>query len=276
MPMRTTLTGRFPEINSLTALPRPPIIEYMKQIDRTNDQSGVYSLTADPIDELMWAHYANSHHGIAVEYDLEKLIRFSAEIRTHSFSVTYSSNPPKIDLPLKGHDPKAIVMSMLGNKSKNWSHEQEHRIVVENLCGQVPHDYRAVKSITFGARLPQTIREQVYELTKQRVLEFYEIVMVPNEYTLERKLIDLMTGSHPGGSECPINWSEHLQSVPPERVSEYREIMERIIENDPHFKELMVADLVKTDGEYVLLMYEAMHELEIEYSARFTRHRLSV
>jgi hypothetical protein len=252
------------------------IIEYMNQIDRTNDDSGVYSLTTAPADELMWAHYANSHHGIAVEYDLAKLIRFSAEIRTHSLPVTYSTSPPKIDLPLKGHDSKAIVMSMLGNKSSTWSHEREHRIVIENLSGQVPHDYRAVKSITFGARLPQSVREQVYESTRQRVLEYYEIVMPSNEYTLERKLIDSMVGSHPTGSECTIEWSEHLQAVPPDRVAEFKGIMENIIESDPHFKELMVAELVNTDGEYVLLMYEVNHEKEIEYPARFSRHRLAV
>lgn len=252
------------------------IIEYMHQIDRTNDQSGVYSLTTDPLDEIMWAHYANSHHGIAVEYDIEKLMRFSAENRTHFFPVTYSTDPPKIDLPLKGHDPTAIVMSMLGNKSSKWSQEREHRIVVESVSGQVPHDYRAVKSITFGARVPLSVREQIYESTKERVLEFHEVVMLPNAYTLERRQIDTMVGSHPVGSECAVDWSEWLHSVPSERISEYKGIMEDIIESDPHFKELMMADLVRTEGEYVLLMYEVCHEIEIEHAARFCRHRLAI
>ncbi|MEJ8827109.1 DUF2971 domain-containing protein [Variovorax humicola] len=36
----------------------------------TNRNVGVLSLTEDPINELMWAHYANSHSGFAVGLDM--------------------------------------------------------------------------------------------------------------------------------------------------------------------------------------------------------------
>ena len=252
------------------------IIDYMNQIDHTNDNSGVFSLTADSIDELMWAHYANSHHGVAIEYDLEKLLRFSANHRTHSFPVRYADAPPAIEMPLAGQDPKAIVMAILGNKSVKWSHEQEHRIIIENVCGPVPHDYRAVKSITFGFRVHDSVREKVYELTNNQVLEYYEIDIPPDEYSLKRSLIASMPGSKPKGNECVVNWVDHLDNVAPQRRLEFAEIMKVVIEDDPHFKELMLADLVKTEDEYVLLMYEADHALEIEQPARYTRHRFPI
>ncbi len=81
-------------------------------------------------------------------------------------------------------------MSMLGNKSAKWNHEREHRIGIENVSSLVTHDYRASKSIMFRAYLPQSVRAQVYQLTSQRVFEFHEIVMPPNEYILERKIIN--------------------------------------------------------------------------------------
>lgn len=40
------------------------------------NKAGIYSLSKSPHEELLWAHYAYSHTGFCIEYDLEKLIDF--------------------------------------------------------------------------------------------------------------------------------------------------------------------------------------------------------
>jgi len=36
---------------------------------------GIFSLSKKYDDELLWAHYANSHKGFCIEYDLEILLK---------------------------------------------------------------------------------------------------------------------------------------------------------------------------------------------------------
>ena len=46
-----------------------------------NKKIGIYSLSKTFIDELLWAHYGNSHKGFCIEYDLDILLNsFKTEI----------------------------------------------------------------------------------------------------------------------------------------------------------------------------------------------------
>jgi len=44
-----------------------------------NVTSGIYSLSKNHLDELLWAHYANSHKGFCIEYDLDMLLKLNEE-----------------------------------------------------------------------------------------------------------------------------------------------------------------------------------------------------
>ena len=56
------------------------------------DICGIYSLSKTPLEELLWAHYGDSHKGFCLEYDLDKLIEFDLEDHRY-FDVTYSNRP---------------------------------------------------------------------------------------------------------------------------------------------------------------------------------------
>lgn len=251
---------------------RRSMYEYMNQIDSSRDVSGVFSLSTDPVDELMWAHYGNSHHGIAIEYDFDLLTRFTDKGRIHSFDVRYSDHPPAITMDDVRNGPLNVIVGMLGNKSTHWGHEKEFRIVIDNKSGVVPHDYRAVKSITFGCRVSEDVRNEVYDHTKERVIDYCCTDMEHNSYVLQRSVIPELKGSHPRGHECTVDWSQHLVDIDADRRGEFAEIMTTAIESDPHFKELMLADSSTSEGERALLMYEATHSLDIDEPARYTRH----
>ncbi|EMN4128460.1 DUF2971 domain-containing protein [Providencia vermicola] len=63
----------------------------------TKDKSGIYSLSKTFTDELLWAHYADSHNGFCIEYDLDKLCEFEGA-RYSIFDVIYQNKPPIINV----------------------------------------------------------------------------------------------------------------------------------------------------------------------------------
>src|SRR5690606_33927290 len=40
-----------------------------------DNKMGIYSLSKTPLDELLWAHYANSHKGFCIGYDIDVLLK---------------------------------------------------------------------------------------------------------------------------------------------------------------------------------------------------------
>jgi len=132
----------------------------LDDIRNTSNISGIFSLSGNVTDELLWAHYGASHRGIAIEYDLDLLKRFSSENNYYHFNVKYSEKPPEINIQiLSNNNELEKLRNILRSKSSRWSYEEEFRIILENINGKIPHDYRAVKSITFGLKVPNDVRE---------------------------------------------------------------------------------------------------------------------
>ncbi len=48
--------------------------EALDNVINRGKEIGIYSLSATYNDELLWAHYANSHQGFCIEYDLDLLL----------------------------------------------------------------------------------------------------------------------------------------------------------------------------------------------------------
>ena len=86
-----------------------------------------YCLTDNPINNLMWSHYANSHHGFCIEWDAEHL---------KPGKVQYQNRLPSLDI-------LELIESTIGLRSKDklgiqawharkvklseWEYEQEYR-----------------------------------------------------------------------------------------------------------------------------------------------------
>lgn len=248
------------------------IYDLARKINQSTDNSGVFSLSKNVTDELMWAHYGASHCGLAIEYNLNLLTRFCSRQHLHCFGVEYIEEPPNLDMQhLQGHAGEA-VRSMLGHKSPRWSYEEEFRIVLENMHGPLPHDYRAIKSITFGLKVPDQTRKIVFEATKHKVPEYYEIRKIPETYLLKRWLIEDFPGESPTGEPSGIDWSAHFQNLNGNEKEQITNQAQREIENDPHFKELLLAEKSSTQPSKAVLQYQAKHHLGLEPWSKYTKH----
>ncbi|MBJ8441395.1 DUF2971 domain-containing protein [Acinetobacter junii] len=164
---------------------------------------GIYSLSKTVLDELLWAYYANSHTGFCIEYDLEKLGEL-AKI-AGSFEVSYEHNIPQIsleELVSTQNNVTKILKLTSGTKSKKWQHEDEIRIIIDYF-GKVEYDFRAVKSIYFGLRMPkikqdldknnenlpdyisQVCQEQIMQTLRGRGIKYYQMMLKPMSYEFE-------------------------------------------------------------------------------------------
>lgn len=123
---------------------------------------GILSLTENPHNILMWAHYANSHQGYVIEFDsnhrfFDQRKSENDELR-HLRKVAYSSTRPSLSLhQLNGFSDFLV-------KSTEWSYEQEWRIIhalaeSDKKIEAKPHNiylfrvpFEAIRSVIIGSR----------------------------------------------------------------------------------------------------------------------------
>lgn len=151
------------------------------------DKSGVFSLSHNPLQELIWAHYGGSHRGFCIGYDLERLIEFEPNVH-HFFDVQYSNAAPVLRpsdlLSSKSHID--VLKKMLGAKSKPWAYEEEVRVITVPP-GLHEHDYRAVKVVYFGLRCPESTRSAVMEALAGRSVAYEQVISQSPSYALQTK-----------------------------------------------------------------------------------------
>lgn len=114
-------------------------------IEEQMKNTGILCLTPHNDNILMWAHYANSHKGACIEYDL------MADTAAFCFpkKVEYSDDYIKFNY-LKEQER---VTECIFHKSKAWSYEDEYRIVRPDHAGRIISiNPQAIRSICFGCK----------------------------------------------------------------------------------------------------------------------------
>lgn len=131
---------------------------------------GILSLSEDALEQLLWAHYADSHKGFAIEFDAEHPYfhrrRSDDDEFYHLRPVRYvhrnASGRALIDLD--GED-------LLLTKAPAWSYEKEWRMLlplqdatrVIEVDGDIVHLFQfplsAITQVILGARSSEALRE---------------------------------------------------------------------------------------------------------------------
>ncbi|WP_171406987.1 DUF2971 domain-containing protein [Acinetobacter sp. WCHAc060007] len=255
------------KINDFAKLITPPPIteSLLHQLDivceSTKNKTGIYSLSKNNLDELLWAYYANSHKGFCIGYDLDKLKNGLNSIG-HMGEINYSNGFPSIEM-CDLHNRVDLLNKMAFTKSKRWQHEGEFRILF-NKHGCIEYDYRAVESIYFGLNMPETLGDQQYNtLVSQdcvmkamqgRGVNYYKITLMKNSYELDAVKVQ---DKYPSDQKYKysikeidltlIDYNTYGWDVPQRIFDKAAEIVRR----DPYFKNLNSIHLSKEkSGEY--------------------------
>lgn len=160
------------------------------------NKAGVNSLSKSINNELLWAYYANGHKGYAVIFDTDVLNRSMNENFStpamYEFDVRYARNLPIVDLSIfydKAKDANKLLSLFLGQKSKAWKHEQEHRLLFDKGAYVMQIDYRAIHGFVFGCTMPEADMDYIMQHFQGRGLRYYRMYADTKSYSLSYKKI---------------------------------------------------------------------------------------
>lgn len=145
---------------------------------------GVFCLTTKPDNLLMWAHYADSHKGVCLQFDGYSRPFCNAQ------KVIYAAERLPIN-PYQDTKDDMLVKGLL-TKSDHWRHEEEWRIwsKSEDLVTFRPS---VVTGIIIGSLAPWSTVEWALKMARERKdsLQVYRAKVSGKKFELElRKISD--------------------------------------------------------------------------------------
>jgi Protein of unknown function (DUF2971) len=155
------------------------------------NQIGVVSFAGCQDDLLMWAHYADSHRGVVIEFDANKLVGQilwrSADFFGEANRVQYSELWPTINFYTETSWQQ--VNKLLLTKSIHWKYEQEWRIVVKDrrLSPKLQFAPEFMTAIYLGCRISDCDRKAILNCVAARAptVPVFDSKPSANKYGLE-------------------------------------------------------------------------------------------
>lgn len=168
---------------------RPEDDRWATPLIQSISQVGIYSLAklkkdeTFPCNELLWAHYANSHKGFCIEYHLEKLqsnLSKDFDIR-NTINVKYTNDRPSIK---ETDDIFNVQKKVFGTKSLAWEYENEIRLVFYS-SGLKPIADESITAIYFGLNISKEDRQTIIDSLRSDNIDFYQMERVEDLYKLK-------------------------------------------------------------------------------------------
>lgn len=148
---------------------------------------GVFCLSQDPANILMWSHYADSHKGICIEFDIKRGGFFYNNLLPVQYKRTY----PKFELS-DYHMEDDMMFTMhqraICTKSFLWKYEKEWRVIVDDGFGFKEFDKNDVTKVIFGAKILDSEKDIITSLFNEKGYEnvaFFQCKLSDHKYSLE-------------------------------------------------------------------------------------------
>lgn len=151
----------------------------------------------NPLNILMWSHYADNHKGFLIEFKIPKY-----DFGRLPLPVEYSHEYPTISLPYSFHAYEKDINIQIENtrkifyiKSKEWEYENEYRLInVEKELSSFPANY--ISSVLFGTNTPASIKNAINEVIKNFNLK-HSLDVKTYQAQLAQKQYRLTAPGHP-------------------------------------------------------------------------------
>jgi hypothetical protein len=175
--------------------------------ERLPSMLGVLCLSRDLNQPLMWAHYADSHQGLMIEFDDEhtSLNRRRSLQDEFGFLQDAVYSKRRIEMTMDAIESKRFFEVFALTKSSHWAYEEEVRFVwplehadktIDAASGKVylihvPGD--AVVSVTLGCKASQQLEDDVLRVLSEqeacRHIKVHRAHVHATEFELVYKLI---------------------------------------------------------------------------------------
>lgn len=131
-----------------------------RHVDCIKNKIGVLCLSTNPNSMLMWAHYADSHRGICLQFD--GYFEYFAEAQ----KVDYPPTRVPIN-PFRDEQIQAMEKALL-NKAEDWKYENEWRIVEPRGPGVREFPPDSLTGVILGARISAQHEVLIRQWANQR------------------------------------------------------------------------------------------------------------
>ena len=138
---------------------------WAKQFRQTaSDGNGIISFSDSWHHRLMWAHYADSHRGLALGFDVPDKLLFKIEYVEDRIS-------PGKDVDTSSASMRRLIYRLLRTKHIGWSYEGEYRLVrpLKNCVAEGDHYFSAFNHTTV---LKEVILGDRYKTSNSGELSF--------------------------------------------------------------------------------------------------------
>ena len=134
---------------------------------------GVFSLSTNAANILMWSHYSHSHTGFSVGF-------LTQDIRNMCLTISKTTNQLMVLLPVSYNsqypDLNAYRISNLDrmkgqllSKASDWTYEGEYRILLQNGADnlvRIPYDL--VRRVILGCQVTNSNRQKLIDVLRSR------------------------------------------------------------------------------------------------------------
>lgn len=149
---------------------------------------GVFSLTTQPTNILMWSHYSNSHRGFVVGFDTDSLF---TDIQCTILPVSYQKEYPSISPGLGTEEGPLEIYSIYGTKSGLWEYEDEVRMIKMHAAKKtVQYKPESLKEIILGCKISEKHRDEILDIARNFPnVKVYQAHMSRTAFELDIQLI---------------------------------------------------------------------------------------
>jgi len=158
-----------------------PLTQYANQIyyRNINNLSSVFSLSEVDYNILMWAHYADNHKGICIEFSTNNPNSIFHTIK----QVQYSENIPIVHR--NNRSDKELVDEIFLNKTRDWDYEKEWRIISSKSFYYEPISEFDITGVILGERISAVDEEWVLDwLSDYSHIKLYKCRMSKDSYKM--------------------------------------------------------------------------------------------
>lgn len=149
---------------------------------------GVYCLSCIPDSELMWSHYADSHKGYMLHFQIDygeyMNLSMNQQIGLPT-AVMYKDKLEPLNLREYMDNPLDGLERLIKNKSSVWDYECEIRIVNPHKSGFIKLPTGWLKSIVCGINIDPKLRDKLTSIASLRNLKVYNASMNDQDYKVD-------------------------------------------------------------------------------------------
>jgi len=155
---------------------------------------GVFSLSFIPDSELMWSHYASSHSGYMLHFQIVLDEYFTNPVLKDAgipIPVIYKKKRPTLNIATYYSNREKHVYDLIRFKSEAWCYENELRLMNEARYGFIDTPATWIQSITIGLAVKNEFKEKLKSIGRKMHIPVFLANIHKENYQIEIPGLDI-------------------------------------------------------------------------------------